>query len=86
MILFSFVICQYEKEVRNGYKGGGPVEAMHLLRNIALIYPIFSLKKLLFSNIFFVKSELTLCTISFLFRLRFVKDVLCRLEAQSNKQ
>jgi hypothetical protein len=70
----------------NGYKGGGLVEAMHFLRNIALIYPIFSLKKLLFSNIFFVKSGLTLCNISFLFRLRFVKDVLQRLEAQINKQ
>jgi hypothetical protein len=37
-----FVICQYRKEVRNAYKGGGLVEAMYCLLNITLIYPIFA--------------------------------------------
>ena len=45
MLLFSFVIRQYKKEKRNGYKGGGLVEDMHFLRNITLIYHIFSLIK-----------------------------------------
>jgi hypothetical protein len=35
------------------------VEAMYFLLNTTLIYPIFSLSKILFSNIFFVKSGLT---------------------------
>jgi hypothetical protein len=59
------VICQYTKEVRNGYKESGLVEAMYFLLNITLIYHIFS-------YIIFVKGSLTLCTISFLFRMHFV--------------
>ena len=35
------------------------VEAMYFLLNTTLIYPIFSLSKILFSNIIFVKSGLT---------------------------
>jgi hypothetical protein len=42
MILFFLVICQYKKKVRNGYKGGGLVEAMYFLLNITCFYPIFS--------------------------------------------
>jgi hypothetical protein len=53
------------KEVRNAYKGGG---GCVFLLNITLIYPIFSLKKILFSYISFVKSGLT---ISFLFRIAY---------------
>jgi hypothetical protein len=48
MILVFWVICQYKKEVRKCYKGGGLVEAMYFLQNITVIYPIFSLKKILF--------------------------------------
>ena len=63
-----FVICQY--------KGGqkwlqGRWRPCILLLNITLMSAIFSLKKMLFLNIFFVKSGLTHCTISFLFRLHF---------------
>ena len=42
---FFWVICQYKKEVRKCYKGGGLVEAMYFLLNITLIYPLFSLKQ-----------------------------------------
>ena len=35
------------------------VEAMYFLQNITLIYPVFSLIKILFSFIIFVKSGLT---------------------------
>jgi hypothetical protein len=63
MILF-FVICQYTKEVWNGYKESELAEAIYFLLDITLIYPIFS-------YIFFVKSGLTPCTISFLFRMHF---------------
>jgi hypothetical protein len=38
------------------------VEAMYFLLNITLIYPIFSLKQIVFSYIIFVKSGLTPCT------------------------
>jgi hypothetical protein len=34
--------------VRNGYKGGGLVEEMYFFLDITLIYPIFTLKKILF--------------------------------------
>ena len=44
MILVFFVICQYEKEVRNAYNGGGLVEAMHFLLSITSIYFMFSNK------------------------------------------
>ena len=43
-----FFVCQYKKEVRKCYKGSGLVEAMYFLLNIAVIYLIFSLKKILF--------------------------------------
>ena len=36
--------------------------------------------------LYFVKSGLTPCTISFLFRLHFLQDFLYRLKTQSNKQ
>jgi hypothetical protein len=48
MILFFLVICQYKKDVRKCYKGGGQVEAMYFLLNITVIYPIVSLKKIIF--------------------------------------
>ena len=86
MILFFFVICQYRKEVRNAYKGGGLVEAMYCLLNITLIYPIFANKK---NPIFLYnccQKWLDNLLISFLFRLYFVQDFLYRLETQSNRQ
>ena len=80
-----FFVCQYKKEVRKCYKGSGLVEAMYFLLNIAVIYLIFSLKKSYFT-IIFVKSGLTPCTISFLFRLHFFQEFLYHLKTQSNKQ
>jgi hypothetical protein len=67
---FSLSFVSKKKEVRNAYKGDGLVEAIYFLLNITSIYPIFSNKK---NPIYvFVKSRLTTCTISFLFRLYFV--------------
>ena len=47
-LFFFLVICQYQKEVRKCYKGGGLVEAIYVLLNITVMYPIFSFKKILF--------------------------------------
>ena len=80
MILFflSFVSL---KEVRNCYKGGGG-HVYFAKYNINLFY-IF-IKKITFSYISLVKSGLTPCTISFLFRLHFCSKL--SLSSRNPKQ
>ena len=54
--VFFFVICQYKKEVRNGYKGGGLVEAIFFFAkyNFNSSY-IFIFKKSYFPILFLSK-------------------------------
>ena len=79
MILVLFlIICHYEKEVRNCYKGGGLVEAMYFLLNIAVIYPIFSLKKFLFYYDF--------CTLHYLLPIQIAFFSRLSLPSQNPKQ